>query len=44
VLQLEKLHRLGITPSELEVLGALAEGQATVVMLDLNLIQQQVLA
>jgi hypothetical protein len=44
VLQLEELHRLGIKPSELEVIGALPEGQAAVVLLDLNLIQQPVLA
>ena len=44
VLQLEELHRLGIKPTELEVMGSLPEGQAAVVMLDLNLIQQPVLA
>jgi hypothetical protein len=33
VLQLEELHRLGIKASELEVMGALAEGQAAVVLL-----------
>ena len=42
VLQLEELHRLGIKPTELEVIGALAEGQAAVVMLDLKAIQQPV--
>lgn len=42
VLQLEELHRLGIKPSELETMRALPEGQATVVMLDLNLIQHLV--
>lgn len=42
VLQLEELHRLGIKPSELETMRALPQGQAAVVMLDLNLIQQPV--
>ena len=44
VLQLEELHRLGIKPSELEAMRTLPEGQASVVVLDLNLIQQPVLA
>ena len=42
VLQLEELHRLGIKPSELEVMGALAGGPAAVVLLDLKAIQQPV--
>jgi hypothetical protein len=41
VLQLEELHRLGIKPSELEVMGALAEGQAAVVIIDPHWISQE---